>query len=78
MKRWHEELPRTLTAMREGWWWNRTRQLGRFRKKDAWDCGRSRCAGCHSDKYPKRTPTRHEEESSRAFREQLAEMDKPE
>lgn len=25
-------------------------QVGRFRKKDAFDCGRTRCHICHSDK----------------------------
>ena len=29
-------------------------QIGRFRKKDAWDCGKSHCFICHSDKFPKR------------------------
>lgn len=35
-------------------------QVGRFRKKDAYDCGKPHCFGCHSDKYPKRELTRQE------------------
>lgn len=35
-------------------------QVGRFRKKDAWDCGNTRCYICHSDKLPKRTETYQE------------------
>ena len=35
-------------------------QIGRFRKKDAWDCGNTRCYICHSDKLPKRDLTYQE------------------
>ena len=35
-------------------------QVGRFHKKDAWDCGNPHCGVCHSDKYPKRS--KHEQE----------------
>lgn len=35
-------------------------QIGRFRKKDAWDCGHTQCFMCHSDKFPKRLPTYQE------------------
>jgi hypothetical protein len=35
-------------------------QKGRFRKKDAWDCGHTQCYMCHSDKYPKRYQTYQE------------------
>lgn len=34
--------------------------LGRFRKKDGFDCGNARCHRCHSNKLPKRIPTRQE------------------
>lgn len=46
-------------------------QVGRFRKKDAWDCGNTRCGICHNDKFPKRI--KHEQEilSEISFREQL-------
>lgn len=46
-------------------------QVGRFRKKDAWDCGNPRCGICHSDKFPKRTLTEQEEKSALGFKEQL-------
>ena len=50
-------------------------QVGRFRKTDAWDCGKPHCMVCHSDKYPKRS--KHEQEllSELDFREQLKELD---
>lgn len=35
-------------------------QKGRFRKKHAFDCGRTQCHVCHGDKYPRRSMTRHE------------------
>lgn len=35
-------------------------QIGRFRKKDAWDCGNPKCQLCHSYKFPKREKTRKE------------------
>lgn len=35
-------------------------QIGRFRKKDAYDCGNPRCWMCHNDKFPKREKTRQE------------------
>ncbi len=35
-------------------------QKGRFRKKDAWDCGNTQCYLCHSDKFPKREKTYQE------------------
>lgn len=49
-------------------------QAGRFRKKDAFDCGKSKCYICHNDKLPKRT--KHEQEllSDLDFREQLREI----
>jgi len=36
------------------------KQAGRFRKKDAYGCGNTRCWICHSDKYPKRKLSRQE------------------
>jgi len=46
-------------------------QIGRFRKKDAYDCGKSRCFVCHSDKLPKRSKTDQELRSEISFREQV-------
>jgi hypothetical protein len=36
------------------------KQIGRFRKMDAWDCGNTQCFMCHSDKFPKREKTYQE------------------
>jgi hypothetical protein len=35
-------------------------QKGRFRKKRAFGCGKSRCHICHGDKFPKREKSRQE------------------
>jgi hypothetical protein len=48
-------------------------QVGRFRKKDAWDCGNPQCGICHSDKFPKRSLTNQEKNSNFKFKEQLEE-----
>jgi hypothetical protein len=50
-------------------------QVGRFRKKDAWDCGNPQCGVCHSDKYPKRTKHEHEIKSDVSFKEQLKDLE---
>lgn len=49
-------------------------QVGRFRKKDAGDCGNSRCYICHSDKLPKRSLTQQEVVADIKFKEQLKEV----
>jgi hypothetical protein len=49
-------------------------QIGRFRKKDAFDCGHSQCVTCHSDKFPKREKHDQELLSELSFKEQLREM----
>jgi hypothetical protein len=49
-------------------------QVGRFRKKDAWDCGKPHCMICHSDKFPKRDKTHQEVNSERDFKEALKEF----
>jgi hypothetical protein len=49
-------------------------QIGRFRKRDAYDCGRPGCGICHSDKFPKRTLTKQEIWAEIRFREQLRAM----
>lgn len=49
-------------------------QRGRFRKKDAWDCGNTRCGICHNDKFPKRELTRKEEKALKEYREQTEEF----
>lgn len=49
-------------------------QKGRFRKKDALDCGHAKCSGCHSDKFPKRSKTRKELKSDLDFKDQLFDL----
>lgn len=49
-------------------------QIGRFRKKDAYDCGNTRCYICHSDKLPKRQLHEQEQISELSFQEQVAEF----
>jgi hypothetical protein len=49
-------------------------QIGRFRKKDAFDCGNTKCFICHSDKIPKRTLTEQEIIADIDFREQIKEF----
>jgi len=44
-------------------------QVGRFRKRDAWDCGNPRCYVCHSDKFPKRDVTYQEWSANLKLRE---------
>jgi hypothetical protein len=51
-------------------------QLGRFRKKDAVDCGNSHCLTCHSYKFPKRQRTLKETLSELEMKEQLKELAK--
>ena len=50
-------------------------QMGRFRKKDAYDCGNTQCYMCHGDKFPKRTKTRQEEVADLSFKEQLSDLE---
>lgn len=49
-------------------------QIGRFRKKDAWDCGHTRCYICHSDKLPKRSLHEQEQLAELNLREQVNEL----
>lgn len=50
------------------------KQIGRFRKKDAFDCGNTRCYICHGDKLPKRSLTKQELLADMALKEQIAEL----
>ncbi len=49
-------------------------QKGRFRKTDAYDCGKARCKICHGEKYPVRELTIQEINSLIKFKEQVKEM----
>jgi hypothetical protein len=46
-------------------------QVGRFRKIDAWDCGKTQCVICHGAKFPKRELTRQEQAAAITLREEL-------
>lgn len=77
MKRWHEDYSRTHRE-----WKNRCLMMdrwdldkGRFRKQDAWDCGKVHCFICHSDKYPKREHTRKEILANLKLKESLKDLD---
>lgn len=50
-------------------------QKGRFRKKDAFDCGIPHCKICHYNKYPKREKHEHEMKSDFDFKEQLKDFE---
>lgn len=48
-------------------------QVGRFRKKDAYDCGRPRCYVCHSEKIM--NIAKHKDKvSDLSFKEQVREL----
>jgi hypothetical protein len=48
-------------------------QRGRFRKKRAFDCGKTRCRLCHADKYPRRQKARQEVLAELKLQEGVAE-----
>lgn len=50
------------------------RQKGRFRKRDAWDCGHARCYLCHSDKVPRRQATYQERCAALRLKEGIIEL----
>jgi hypothetical protein len=49
-------------------------QAGRFRKRDAYDCGNPGCLLCHGDKFPRRKLTRQEIIAGLRFQEQVQEL----
>lgn len=81
MKRWHQEETIARRNQREH---HRVvhngdptgcvcdRQVGRFRKKDAYDCGRTRCQICHGDKV-NGTPQHKDNVANLRFEEQVKE-----
>lgn len=80
MRRWHEDK-KVMHRNRRKLRWMETygvvlpsktfkSQLGRFRKKDAFDCGNAGCVSCHCDKILG-VPTRQERKAALAFKEQL-------
>lgn len=91
MKRWHEDFTRTNREWKEKnincmMWIHdlnnseilssaKFTQKGRYRKKDAWDCGNPQCGVCHSDKFPKRKKNRKEKLSDIKFLEDKKEFE---
>ncbi len=77
MKRWHQDYYKSHREMRklhnyvEGSW---REQIGRFRKKKAFDCGNTQCGICHQDKFPKRQLTEQEVISKLDFKDQLKDI----
>ena len=49
-------------------------QMGRFRKKHAYDCGKTQCRICHGEKFPKRQLSRQEIMAELRFKEQSREL----
>lgn len=50
-------------------------QIGRYRKRDAYDCGNTRCYLCHNEKLPKRQKHEQEMIADVDFKEQLKELE---
>lgn len=50
------------------------KQVGRFRKKDAWDCGNTRCYICHYNKYYSKEKQRDVKEANLKFKEGLEDL----
>ena len=48
-------------------------QAGRFRKKDAYDCGKTQCRICHWDKI-KKIKHRSVEKADASYKEQIGEL----
>ena len=70
MKRFHEEVAiterRVALARRYKFGF---RDRGRYRKKDPFDCGKTRCGICHHNKILGHSETRQEKLSRMAFEE---------
>ena len=71
MRRYHQELPIMQRQLREGLRLGKPQTAGYYRKRDAHDCGRTRCGVCHRDKRFGHTPTRQELLVAQRHNEQL-------
>lgn len=67
----HEHIGCSAYEIHYDW----AKQVGRFRKKKAFDCGNPQCKLCHSDKFPKREKTRQEIEADLKFQEGIEEIE---
>jgi hypothetical protein len=79
MQRWHKDIQ---VMKRQKRIWDKflicydgveDKNLGRFRKKHALDCGKSGCLLCHSDKQLYKS--RKEQEVDLKFREQIRDLE---
>jgi len=83
MKRWHEDAARTKREWRKyeqrcNNWGNPycySGEIGRFRKRKAVACTKTRCGICKHHKYPRREKTVEEVRSETFFKEALKELD---
>jgi hypothetical protein len=72
MRRYHQELPIMRRQLREGVRLDKSLSAGYFRKRDAHDCGRTRCGICHPEKRFGHTLTRQELAAELKLKEQVA------
>ena len=72
MKRYHDEWPIIQRQHREGLKLCKELAAGYYRKRDAHDCGRSRCGICHPDTRFGHSATRQERLADLRLLEQLS------
>jgi hypothetical protein len=72
MKRYHGEMLIIGRQHREGLKLGKELPAGYYRKRDAHDCGRSRCGICHPDKRFGHSPTRQERLADLRLLEELS------
>ena len=72
MKRFHVELALMARNRRHAEGMGKGRSIGYFRKRDAYDCGNTRCGICHPEKRFGHKPTRQELAVELKMKEQQA------
>jgi hypothetical protein len=70
MKRYHEERRILVRQQREARRLGKPLPAGYYRKRDAHDCGHTRCGICHREKRFGHTLTRQELAAEQRFKEQ--------
>jgi hypothetical protein len=73
MKRYHQELPLMRRQQYLAHELGKEYPAGYYRKRDAHDCGKSRCGICHPDKRFSHSLTRQELAAQLRLQEQTAE-----
>ena len=71
MQRYHAELRIMQRHWREGMRIGKALAAGYYRKRDAYDCGNSRCGVCHPEKRFGHTATRQERVATLRMGEQM-------